>query len=82
MQELVVRIKAASDEPLEELEFSHFFADCVETHGIGRVTGSGFGFGQADLDVEVEDIAVAQPKLRELARSLGIEDRVSIDAVS
>ncbi len=31
------------------------------------------------LDVEVEDIAVAQTKLRELARSLGIEDRVTID---
>lgn len=66
-------------EPLAEVEFSHFVADCVESHGIGRVTGSGYGCGQADLDIEVEDVSVAVSKLRALAASLRIEDRVSID---
>ena len=81
MPEVILRIQSASNNPLEELEFSHFVADCVESHLIGRVTGSGYGFGQADIGIEVEDLAVASLQLQGLTKSLGIQGRVAIDSL-
>ena len=78
MPYLELRIKLENDglPTPNEVEFRHSIEDMIEYAQIGRVTGGGGGLGEMDISIDVADTAAAKISLRNLAKELGILERV------